>query len=286
MRHAIRSVRTGTLAIVAAVGLAQPGRTQTTYDFEALSPGDLLGQDGWVSATFGTTALAVTTGIGTNDTQVVENSQSAVTVMARRADPGFGLPPLTGAETSVTLEVDCIADWNIGFNAFVGIAPWADLNSNSVVDGGEVGPLFGFNHNAGSGAPSFYLGDSAAGATSILAPVPTSVDPGDWLRIRLVMDLTANGGNGAGTLTFRNLTDDEPGFSATGVTGFDLRFSQGRHPTTWNGVFIRIDDGAPGTIVRPQLDRITALPEPSIASGLTGSGLALLILSRRRTRRT
>jgi hypothetical protein len=266
------------LVVVASLSLASPTLAQSTYDFEGLSfeEGHLIGQDGWLPTVADNPGLFAQEGIGWNDSIVIDMPFGFTGIAGRLFDGTFGHPPLTGSETSMRFEVDVRADWTAGFNAFAGFAPWADLDSDMFVDyPAEIGPLFGFTHNAGVDVPNFYLGSSASGATFAVAAAPISVDKGDWLRIRLVMNLAANGGDGAGELQYRNLTDDDLIFRPTGISGFDLGLLGGPSPSAWNGVVVRLDNSV-------QLDNVT-VPEPSVGLGLFVGGGWIVAVARRRS---
>lgn len=265
------------LAALALLCLASPALAQSTYDFESLSfeESDLIGQDGWVSTVGNNPGLFIQQGVGSNDSIVIDMPFGFTGIAGRLFDGTFGRPPLTGSETSIRFEIDVRADWTAGFNAFAGFAPWADLVSDSLVAyPAEIGPLFGFTHNAGVDVPNFYLGSSASGSTYAVAATPISVDKGDWLRIRLWMNLAANGGNGVGELQYRNLTDNDIHFRPTGISNFDLGLLAGPTPSAWNGVVVRLDNSV-------QLDNVT-VPEPSSVLGILVGGGWIVAMAQRR----
>lgn len=73
--------------------------------------------------------------------------------------------------------------------------------------------------------------------------------------------------------------------SPTGIEAFDLGLATGPAPTAWDGISIRLDDGGPGpSSLIVQIDRILALPEPSLLPAAMLGSLSLLAAARRSDR--
>jgi hypothetical protein len=121
----------------------------------------------------------------------------------------------------------------------------------------------------------------AGNGTQTEALVPGGVNSGDWLRIRLTMDLSANGGAGFGDVSFKNLTQGDSSFTAvTGLQGVDLQMG-GIDATLWNSLHIRSDLSQPNS----RIDNLTVqVPEPNGWLLCVVGGVLLLIVLRQRQR--
>lgn len=230
-----------------------------TYDFESLGFGALNGQDNW-SFLAGDSAFIVTSGSGANTTKVVGTGGSTSSNFAGRINDGnFSFGSLVGV-TSLTLGFD-----------------------TRYVSGGSDQALFYLNSASGSTQSAYFgLNGDAFYVNANGIALPSGVDPNDWLSLRLVMDLTANSGDGSGSLFYKNLTDGETSYAAvTGMQDMSLGLSI-QDPTQWNRLMLRTGFYEGNKIDNLFIETSSAVPEPS-RSLLAALGLCGLILRRRRS---
>ena len=227
--------------LLLAVAAATPSlATPVTYTFEGLTSGsDLVGQDGWVDLGSGA-FIDVVTGSGSNPSLVAANPGGSGTHWAERTnDVVFSFPGFTGNEASAYLQTDFQFASGTNFHFYVGnTSPWIQLLD-------DVGTIT---------SPSFGVRGANFGSQSSTL-VPAGINTGDWLRIRLVMDLSANGGAGFGDVFFQNLTQGDTSFTAVGgLQDVDLEMG-GVDATTWNSIAIRTDSSASAS----RIDNLTVM---------------------------
>jgi hypothetical protein len=138
----------------------------------------------------------------------------------------------------------------------------------------DPSPTFG---TSSAGGGSFRLRGASYG-TETTTPYPGTWSNGDFMRLRLIIDPDANGGDGLMTLQATNLTLDD-GIWITPLSNIDAQLTDlGAYstPDTWNGLFLRVG-GGPGIMI----DNLTIeqIPEPMTISLLA---LGALFLYRRR----
>jgi hypothetical protein len=243
-----------------------------TYTFENLASGaNLAGQDNW-KLLLGSSSV-VTSGTGVDTTKIAQSIYGAggtVTMLTRTNDSNFSFPQFAGTETAATLQFDVfmgLTSSSIGnFGANFGLGHGSDIGAQFGINGGLPAPF-------GPGGDFFELREPGFG-TDHLSPVPASVLAGDWLRLRLVMDFTANGGDGAGSMLFADLTAGSAFSPITGLQNIDLNLSNSA--ASWDEMFLRLDEfdsrapmGADNLVVSQPS---SATPLPSAAWG----GMALL----------
>lgn len=252
----------------------RPTHAISVYTFESLTtPGDLPPQDNWSDASSGGAFIDVTAGAGSNTSTVAVSPGGGLSIhQARRQNDGaFSIPNFTGTETNAYLQADFRVINGVNFNFYVtglgGISPWI-----GIIDDVPAVPAIVTPHFALRGASH---------GTSDYAPIPAGYDQGDWLRIRLEMDLTANGGNGFGDVSFQNLTQGDTGFTSVAALQ-DRNLNMGAvDASQWNTMGIRTDVDATAS----QIDNLTtAVPEPSTLV-LAALGLLSLGMTRRRRHR-
>lgn len=203
---------------------ANPGAPQSrfVYDFEGLTPGGLAGEDNWVVYAAGDST--VISGSGLNPTQTA--TAAATSIMARRNDGNFTFLAFSGAETNALMQFDMRLD-NVGATMALGSEA-------------AIGPFFGITSIGASGS-RFYIREAGFGAEHGVG-LGGAVSPGEWVRFQLRADLTANSGNGAGSLYYQNLSRGETAFTpVAGLQHVGLNLSAAP-PATWNGVGFRIDN--------------------------------------------
>ena len=270
------------------------------YTFNNLQPGLLVGQDNWTqwqpleSTTFNQT---VSYGTGSNTTLVagtpVGEGSSQAGIVARVNDSNYAFSSYTGTETDATLEFDFQYQPNDSYQGGARFGLAADIDGNNTIENTtEWGPMFGVsrsNKNA-FGPLKFYLRLTGAGTQmysgfTVAEQVEENAVAGDWLRLRLVIDFTANFGDGSGTLYWKNLTLGNDWTLVEDMVDVDLELSSGPAPSTWNTMITRIDsrDMGPNPSeldanvvaydnLNPNVNAV--IPEPStlalLASGLLG----------------
>jgi hypothetical protein len=165
--------------------------------------------------------------------------------LVRVNDGAFAFPPFTGSETGAVIQFDCNGEGR----AFFGLG--RDLDGDDRLEGGEIGPVFGLSASrTGTGITdrNFYLQEAGFGsfyeANLNVSGVRGRNAGSDWYRIRLHVDFTANGGDGAGTLFYRNLTDGGPTFRVISeLRDIPLglhRLHADAHPSTWNSMWLHL----------------------------------------------
>ncbi|MDH3647537.1 MAG: PKD domain-containing protein [Gammaproteobacteria bacterium] len=210
--------------------------SQVTYDFEDLSPGALVGQDNW--SVFSGASLQVGVGSGSNLTQVAANpgSSSGLNLMIRTNDGSFSLPAFSGLENDVFFEVDLQVDRT----ATQVMIFYVQGATNTA----KISPWIGVN------AAQKFTFRQATGATQTVVSIPASIDAGDWVRLRLEMDFTANAGAGIGDVSYRNLTDGDTAFTpVAGLQNLDLLLSPNADPAAWDRMVLRYDGAHPAAVI-------------------------------------
>lgn len=235
--------------------------TLFTYDFETQSNGNLGGQDNWVNA-FGA-PFSVSTGIGTDTTKVVGTAGSTSSNFATRVNDG-----------------------NFSFGSLVGVTALTLGFDTRYVDGGNGGinnqSHFSISSPSGStGSPFFGLQGNNLTINNSAFTLPGSLNFDDWISLRLQMDLTANSGNGSGTLFYKNLTDGDTGYTAvSGLQNINLNLSS-QDPTQWSRMVLRT-----GFYEGNKIDNLfietTPVPEPGTV--LVGAACIGVTVFRRRRR--
>ena len=187
-------------AAVCAVLLLSIGSTalavEALYDFEALTPNlPLGGQDGWETQTGSYVYVA-----GRDDNQFVTADRGAS--LYRENDESFTFPGVAATETAAVMEVDIL---------FAGVDP-----STEAAVSINLGPYLGIGSIGGSDALFYTRG---AAGPEYGAEIGSAASPGDWIRMRLEMDLTQKVAGhedlapGVGTLSYKNLTLGETAFT-------------------------------------------------------------------------
>jgi len=215
----------------------QDDETAAIYDFELLSEGDINGQDNWVEAVTNATVSTDTSSV--NGTQVVHANATTVaagdTEISRVNDDSFSFLPLSGTQDRICYETT--ADDNSLFA----------LGQEIVADGllqtadGEIGVPFGFWERQFI----VLIGNSLVTRAGV-ADLGTDDLITDWYRLCLDIDFTANGGAGAGSLSYMNLSNGDTTFTAIpGLQDLNLNLSLNGtpDPTLWNAMFLylRVD---------------------------------------------
>ena len=268
--------------IAAIVGLTMTSFLATvsraaTYDFETLILGSITNQDNWKIVT---RDPHITTPAGTSNTStkvfVGSGSGGVEDIATRINNANFSFAPFAGTERDAILQLDL----RLGPDSIVQstTAFGHDNDANGTIAVSEISRQFGGVYSPGIGitVPSFIIYRPSG---FVLGAYPTGMIATDWVRAKLVMDLTANGGDGSGSVFALDLTRGDTIFTpVSGLQNINLQLTTGPAPTTWDGLFAETVGGTTGG----QLDNITALiPEPATIA-LLELGAMLLFLRRRR----
>jgi hypothetical protein len=265
-----------TFLLVAA--LTAPGRAQDVYDFESMSAYQFLhGHDNWIDQPGQGQAAIVIDESPVNGTKVVRHVPTVAfhesAFVTRVNDASYGYPPFSGDETGALIEFE------VNGEALGLFALGCDLNGDGMLKAadGELGPAFGTFDRA------FRLQRAADGA-SLLAGFNDNGRGGnagsDWYRMRLTIDFTAYGGNGAGTVHYMNLTDGDPDFELIPeLERIDLALGDmhpDAGPAAWNAMWLHVLTSG-GNIphldnLLPRAGTLTGVADPAGASA-PGIGL-------------
>ncbi len=204
------------------------------YDLEYLRVfNSLSNQDNWVLSVGDAVIVNDTTPI--NGTQVLRPASVVIFNMEARAsrvnNTSFSFTPVNGTQAEIQFEAT-------GEAASL-FALGRDLDGDGALreTDREIGPAFGIIDR------KFAIKEANLGAL-------TSVELGsgnsgsDWYRLRLRIDFLANGGEGAGTLAFMNLSDGDTAFTdVAGLQNINIklgRMDANAGPTTWNTMFLQL----------------------------------------------
>lgn len=260
-----------------SAGLPENLDAQVRYDFNTLASGSLGGQDSWMRPS-GVHAVVVT-GTGINPTRAVANSTNG-DANARRL---FVLP-YAASQVNAAFEVDM--QWQIGT---VGYS--RSLVTGGLLNSGTAWPAFQVGLYSAGNTRQFYLGASNSEGilTTYKSLVPASIPDGAWLRLRLAFDFTANGGQGAVTLFYRNLSDSSSDWTLAGPATSNVSLSLGslghvsaRNPANWNFLSLRLNNLDSSAASAIAVDNLVASPEyvptvfwahymPQVPSGFLGA---------------
>lgn len=221
------------------LGLGVPA-SAATYDFDLLSPGDLNGQDGWVTAKWRTG-----TDVQVNATHGYDGSQALKSIVAGSGVGGDGsrqsggnliLPAFTGPDVQV-FDFDVIKNW-WGTYVLIGY----DTNDDGKIifygDENEYGVGLSLS-GAYGGNFKLWTGDWQEGPLA----------PAGWSRMRIVMDTAAYSNQGMGCVLYKNPPNAASWQVATGLQEINLNLdtsaTDARNPNNWDQVFFHFEtDGA------------------------------------------
>jgi hypothetical protein len=193
--------------VLAVVCLTAPAHADVTYTFEGLSAGNLIGQDNWLHANTGAATGAeaqVQAGTGFDGTTVARSNTGNVQVR-RGNDANFSIPTFTGTET-IYLQADFL--FNGDLNVFRIESDEANSNPFSST------PYFGFTGNLTTTAAfALRAGHNGASTNVLLSAVAPEIQAGDWVRMQMVLDMSANSGDGSASTYYQDLTLGQTGFT-------------------------------------------------------------------------
>lgn len=271
------------VAVAVISGLISMPASAVVYDFESLSAAAIAGQDNWTSY-LGAAQVVTPSGAGNPSTRVFTASGAAniESFGSRINDGNFSIPTFTGSETATVLQFDLRLATTGNSQATMGVGRDIDSDGSieaSVISGSfEVNPVFGAD--VIGGVPHFMLTTNGGGTLTGYVAFPTGFTAADWIRVRLDMDLTANSGDGSGSVSAQNLTTAGAMTPITGLQNLNLNLTTGgQAPSLWNGIYA---ESYGGDANGGESDNFTVLvPEPASAV-LLAEGAGLLARSRRR----
>lgn len=245
---------------ILAVGIfaSEPGAQSPVYDFENLNIGQLTSQDNWFrrEGFFNGDSLRVADDGGD---QAVYASSGIGGMVIRSNDANFAFPRFYNSETNATMIADfyvadvagaqnvilSVADDQsvVGYNNEIGSLPNGNISQLGAPTGPfVVSPAFGMIHVT-TNPPLYPLSFLLRGAnegTVYTTPVTGLAAPGDWVRLKFVMNFKSN----LGSLHLQNLTNNDPSFSPIpGLQNVDLELSRmgsESPPETWDTIGARI----------------------------------------------
>ncbi len=261
-------------------GFAAGVQAEIVYTFENLDDGQLVGQDGWLQySTYGT-GWTVQTGTGTDSTKVAWPA-TGTQVASRTNDTNFSFVAHNDSDQAAVMQFDLqYVDYGGNYSYYFGLGADSINDTDTVISSiNERSPAFGIFQN------QFAILDLASTVTYPFELAITSAHAtnGDWIRLRHVIDFTANSGDGGGRLFYQNLTRGDTTFTELTTSAVNLRIKDMlddvEAPSTWDSMVI-----VKGGEVGGQIDNLmpnSAVPEPS-SLALLLMGLALPLLRWRR----
>jgi hypothetical protein len=258
------------LLLLSVASSGAQAATVWSDDFESLTTGDLVPQDGW-SVTVGATAQVSAGPAGSLNTS---------TTLTNRTDAG-----------NVVTERDSFTSGSVAAGSVVTF----DFDFYIDASGGSAYSMMGVGSSTtvpvlfGSVSRSLFVREENFGANHFIKDgvgnLVLSLD--SWYTVRLVMDLSANEGSGAGELYLKDLTAGVTMFTqlyfdtAQSITAADLGISTDE--TLWTTAYARLGDngGGPNYIDNT---KISVIPEYSTLAYLLGM-IPLCLCTRRRMKR-
>jgi hypothetical protein len=239
------------LAGVTAAGVGMPVHAEEIYGFESLGANSFIdGQDNWVDQPLQGQGIVTVDASPVNGTKVVgvlpNTAFDEAAFLTRVNDENFSFPAFTGFESDAVIQFDLTGEHIALF------ALGHDQNGDGMLKAseGEIGPAFGTDDR------NFVLQQANRG-TAFEVAFGQGNAGGDWYRMQLRIDFTANGGNGSGSVYYRNLTDGDPEFQpVAGLQEIDLRLSDmstQAGPETWDAMWL---DLLNGRSARPSVDNL------------------------------
>jgi hypothetical protein len=221
----------------------QFGENVWTEDFESYSDSNLNGQQDWTVVTRNTSGqIYLEADFGFDGTRALKFPHSGAGV-GNRAYKVFldeASPFPSANQEFFVYEADII---KLCWGAFLG--PAFDSSSDGIIDDPEQGPGFWIVGGCGDNGNKLRarLGDGSTIEADLIG--------NSWFRIRFVMDLSANQGQGSGTIFFKSLTDGETSWRTDAtLTNFSLKLDttadDSSNPTKWNALWLHFEGATAG----------------------------------------
>lgn len=211
------------------------------YTFESLTVNTSIdGDDGWKDQPGQGDAVVSLDDTG-NGTKVVRHYRKVVfdesAFITRRNDAAFNFVSFSGSETNAILQFEASGEHVAMF------ALGCDRNGDGLLlsADGELGPSFGvYDRN-------FRVQEVNLGTTyddGFNQGGGDGNSGNDWYRIQFRMDFTAAGGDGTGSLYFKNLTDHDATFhTVSGMLNRPLgllSLTPDARPARWNAMWLHL----------------------------------------------
>lgn len=216
MKTKPRLILLANLVLLECLGIAGAGAEEISYSFSRLSPGPLGGQDGWSQG-----KAVVQSGLNDRKTPVIAGTTDAEWSHYRF----FDSMEIKETTRTVIFEFD--------------MAP--------LVDGGKVvaiGPVPG---GYKMGLPDFNFGFLlgnlfvAPGRTWDVVTAHQPLMAGDWYRLRAVVDLAAQEGNGEISVFIKNVSAEQEEFAPVkGLQNIKMNLLPGSSER-WKGIWMRLN---------------------------------------------
>ena len=150
-----------------------------------------------------------------------------------------------------------------------------DTNKDGMIRGNQPGER-GVRFSVGTQANvQLRLTDAAGKTTRVPLSSAGAVRGGEWLRVRVIMDLSAGSGGGLGWVNVENLSKKTPNVAVPGLQGIPLgldpKATDAKNPKLWNAVWLHFEGATYG------LDNI-AIGADSARSIEFGSGCGKLAI--------
>jgi hypothetical protein len=244
------------------------------FDFNGLSPGTLVGQDGW-AGNIGVPSPLLAVPPAVNNTLAATGSAGLTNLgvnqfaMHAGGGPGgsLGAGGISGNHLVLTMDGESSAGPNqavAGIGSNVSGSIFADFS-------------FAFFFGVNEGVVGVFRENTGAIATSALNQIKPTYELTDWYGFQMQVDLTANSGNGSGGLSIRDLTDGEVSYTAVpGIQNINLQLltSAAPNPSEWNRIAVWIRNSYLG---KGAVDNVGfQVPEPS-AGVLVGVALPVML---------
>ncbi len=265
------------LLVMLCIGyVSMSARAAVIYDFNSLTPGDLNGQQGWVTAKHGTCQdIEVQAGIGPDGSQAiccVPSSAGNEVVATHVNDANFSLPNYSSVATSASFQVDLRTSF---WGTEVGLGD--DQSGNGKIcrnEANEKGMVLIADRNQ----DRLRFFDATGTATAITLSNLVTTD--NWLRLKVDMDFTANGGQGEATVSWADAVLETAFQEVAGLTGLNMGLNAAAtdadNVNNWNAVWTSFL-GAGG-----QLDNIAGHVREPGPLAVFGFGVFALGFIRRR----
>jgi hypothetical protein len=239
----------------ASLVLSALAPAQSRYDFNGLSGTDthpytpLDQQDGWSEQTFnarnrcGVTATLSYDGSPALRFQEVGPGYGCDA--SRINDASWSFPRFAAGEPAAYFQADMLVGyWGGSFGL------GHDTNVNGQVRGAEAGEV-GVRFTLGT-QTNVQLRLGAADGTFVRVPLAgLGISSGQWIRVRVAMDLGAQGGSGLGYVDVRNLSAGAADFTAVpGLQAVPLNLdptaTNARNPALWDAVWLHFEGATYG----------------------------------------